>query len=333
MAHEIDTRNGISTFAFTGPRSAIWHGLGQQMTDDATDAEWRAASGLDFRVCRSRVRFGEGANQQTWDGQHVLFRSDTKEPIAVVSDGYKIVQPGEAFDFFKTAARDVGLSLSTAGSLKGGRKFFASAKYASGTVVAGDSIDGYLMFATSCDGSMNTVVKNVQTRPVCHNTLSVALSERGGRTVKVSHRSVFDHEKVALKMALIVKNHEKFIADARALSQYGLAPGAAHDLIAQIMGAPAPESVNTQADRDAVEGVLKSAGFNKVLGLFAGEGRGATMPGVRGTAWGVLNAVTQYFDHEIRATSADNRTDAAWFGTGDTAKQDAYKFLMDRIAA
>lgn len=333
MSHEIDSRNGINTFAFTGPRSAIWHGLGQQMTDDSTDAEWRAASGLDFRVCRSRVRFGEGPQQKTWDDQHVLFRSDTKEPIALVSKGYKIVQPGEAFDFFKTAARDVGLSLSTAGSLKGGSKFFASAKYDSGTVVGNDTVDGFLLFATSCDGSMNTIVKNVATRVVCQNTLSVALGERGGRVVKVSHRSVFDHEKVALKMALIVKHHEKFIADAKALSQYGLAPGAAHDLIAQIMGAPAPESVNTQADRDAVDKVLKSAGFNKVLGLFAGEGRGATLPGVKGTAWGVLNAVTQYFDHEIRATSADNRTDAAWFGTGDDAKVSAYKFLMDRVSA
>ena len=333
MSHEIDSRNGIATFAFTGPRSAVWHGLGQQMPDGASDDDWKVASGLDFRVCKSRVRFGEGPNQQVWDDKIVLFRSDTKEPIETVSASYQIVQPAEAFAFFKTAARDVGLTLSTAGSLKRGRKFFASAKYDSGAVVGGDVVDGFLLFATSCDGSMNTIVKNVATRVVCQNTLSVAMGERGSRVVKVSHRSMFDHEKVALKMGLVVKGHQKFIADAKALSQYGLAPGAAHDLIAQIMGAPAPEAVASQADRDAGAKVVKSAGFRKVLDLFAGEGRGATLPGVRGTAWGVLNAVTQYYDHEVRATSADNRTDSAWFGVADGAKTDAYKFLMDRVSA
>lgn len=335
MSHDIDFRNGINTFAFTGSRSAIWHGLGQQMADDASVEEWKRASGLDFKVLRSKVRYStdrsdaNGAN--VWDDQHVLFRSDTKEPIAIVSDGYKVVQPAEAFAFFQTAARDLGLSIDTAGSLKQGKKFFASAKFDGGTVVAGDPVEANLLFATSCDGSMNTIVKNVSTRVVCANTLGMAMGERGKRVVKVSHRSVFDHEKVLIKMNLVADGFAAFMRDAKELSRYTMAPAAAHDFIAQQFGAP--EVVKSQADRDAAERVLKSAGFNKVLELFAGRGRGAQLTGVRGTAWGVLNAFTQYYDHEVRATSADNRRDSAWFGLGDDAKQDVYTALMARVGA
>jgi phage/plasmid-like protein (TIGR03299 family) len=334
MAHSIDYRNGRFTFAFTGERARIWHGLGQQVAADASVEEWKQASGLDFKVLRSKVRYEtarDGSAPRVWDDQHVLFRSDSREPIAVVSDGYQIVQPADAFAFFQRAAGDLGLSIDTAGALKQGKKFFASAKFDDASVVPGDAVEANLLFATSCDGSMNTVVSNVATRVVCANTLAVALGESNKRTVRVSHRSVFDGDKVLVKLGLAVDGFAKFIADAREFSRYSIAPAAAHDLIAQVFGAPV--EVKSAADQAKVEKVLKSAGFNKVLALFAGEGRGAQLRGVQNTAWGVLNAVTQYVDHEVRATSDDNRRDSAWFGPGADLKDDAYALIRSVVFA
>jgi hypothetical protein len=57
-----------------------------------------------------------------------------------------------------------------------------------------------------------------------------------------------------------------------------------------------------------------------MLALFEGEGRGATLEGVKGTAWGLLNACTEYNDHHARATSIDNRLESAWFGPGEKMK-------------
>jgi hypothetical protein len=47
----------------------------------------------------------------------------------------------------------------------------------------------------------------------------------------------------------------------------------------------------------------------------------------------VLNAVTQYVDHEVRATSADNRRDSAWFGPGADLKDDAYSLIRSVVFA
>lgn len=47
------------------------------------------------------------------------------------------------------------------------------------------------------------------------------------------------------------------------------------------------------------------------------------MSTAHGTAWGLLNAVTEFVDHEKQARTPENRLDSAWFGPGATLKQRA----------
>jgi len=61
--------------------------------------------------------------------------------------------------------------------------------------------------------------------------------------------------------------------------------------------------------------------LRKVQSLYEGQGRGSTLDSAQGTAWGLLNAVTEYVDHERRARSNEYRLDSAWFGQGAQIKQ------------
>lgn len=47
--------------------------------------------------------------------------------------------------------------------------------------------------------------------------------------------------------------------------------------------------------------------LRKVQELYEGRGRGSQLESARGTAWGLLNAVTEYVDHERRARSTEYR--------------------------
>lgn len=79
-------------------------------------------------------------------------------------------------------------------------------------------------------------------------------------------------------------------------------------------------------DADAVGGnstLTNERALKKVQSLFDGQGRGAELDSAKGTAWGLLNAVTEYVDHERRARSDDHRTDSALFGSGALIKQRA----------
>ena len=60
--------------------------------------------------------------------------------------------------------------------------------------------------------------------------------------------------------------------------------------------------------------------LQSVHALFAGAGKGAELAAASGTAWGLLNAVTEFVDHDRRARSQDYRLDSAWFGQGAAIK-------------
>jgi hypothetical protein len=60
---------------------------------------------------------------------------------------------------------------------------------------------------------------------------------------------------------------------------------------------------------------------------------GANLDGSQGTAWGWLNAVTEYIDHESRSRTADRRLESAWFGPGATLKEKAREIAMEMVNA
>ena len=68
---------------------------------------------------------------------------------------------------------------------------------------------------------------------------------------------------------------------------------------------------------------MNERALKKVQALYEGHGRGAELMAAKGTAWGLLCAVTEFVDHERRARSAEYRLDSAWFGAGSVLKQRA----------
>jgi phage/plasmid-like protein (TIGR03299 family) len=331
MAHAIDFSKGRAAMAFTGNRNAIWHGLGEAMPEDAPIEEWERAAGMDWQIQRSKVRFATSredvAAPTVWPDYHVLLRSDTKAPLAVVSDSFQVVQPREVLSFFADLIREAGFRLTTAGVLHGGKKFWAQADVGAGdNVVKNDFVGARLLLATACDGSMNTIAKGVSERVVCSNTLGFAMQETNGSMVKVSHRSVFDEAKVKRQLGVAPVAFARFMAQARELAKREVSPEEAQLLTLALMGGVAAPQNAAQIVRNSK--VVDSIGYQTVLALFGGKGRGANLPGVAGTAWGLVNGVTEYVDHYQRSRSPDNRMDSAEFGAGDALKTDAFKAAL-----
>jgi hypothetical protein len=70
----------------------------------------------------------------------------------------------------------------------------------------------------------------------------------------------------------------------------------------------------------------QTRGYKRIMELFNGQAIGADIPGVAGTRWAMLNAVTELVDHE-RGRSNNTRMESAWFGTGAAIKNKALELL------
>lgn len=315
MAHMIDTfSRATASYAST---QREWHGLGQLMVPGASIEDWQREAGMDYKVQRSVIRYATQRDLtspeqfRTVDDKHVLFRSDTGAALGVVSDGYKVVQPTEVLEFFRDWAAHGGLTIESAGVLFGGKRYFATAKLSDAVSIDGgrDTVVPYALLSTSADGSLATECRWTTVRTVCNNTLTMA--RKGAAAFKVSHRSVFVADDAR---AVVESAHEEF----------GAFMTAARYLATTKMNAKEAEDMTLQLLMKTNEEVTRaSAGFNRIMGLFNGEGKGSNFETAHDTAWGWLNAVTEYADHHIRTRSEENRTASALWGPGDALKAKA----------
>ncbi|MCG9066930.1 DUF932 domain-containing protein [Laribacter hongkongensis] len=305
----------VETMAYVG--AVPWHGLGNPLSPQQPESVWLREAGMDWTIEHGDVLFNVspdgGMHIRPYSDARVLYRSDTLAPLSVVSPRYKVVQPAEVLHFYRDLVSAGGFELETAGVLKGGRKLWALAKTGQETLLkGGDRVKAYLLLATSCDGTLCTTAQFTSLRVVCNNTLQMAVADKTG-AVKVPHSTVFDPVAVKEALGLGLSGWDAFIGNIKALSQRPVSPEEARQYFAEVLDEQVVE------DKDSVA----SRAMQQLQALYSGAGMGSLLPGSRGTAWGLLNAVTEFVDHKRRARSQDYRLDSAWFGQGAQLKTQA----------
>jgi phage/plasmid-like protein (TIGR03299 family) len=309
----------IEQMAYVG--QTPWHGLGNQLSPKQPLETWQKEAGMDWQIQESPVRFmadtiGNLGTIHTFPEQKVLYRSDNKEALSVVSQRYQVVQPREVLEFYRDLSEVSGYELETAGVLKGGRKFWALARTGQSAVLKGnDEVSGYLLLATSCDGTLATTATPTTVRVVCNNTLTIALDGRT-RAIKVPHNTRFDPQAVKKQLGIAVSQWDEFMYRMRNLAERKVQWHEAMGFFMNVLCDVQPNSAMPQV-------LPNERALRKVQSLYEGQGKGSTLASANGTAWGLLNAVTEYVDHERRARSTEYRMDSAWFGQGAVIKQRA----------
>ncbi|ATN10588.1 phage/plasmid-like protein (TIGR03299 family) [Pseudomonas protegens] len=318
----------IEQMAYVG--ATPWHGLGSRLSPKQPIEIWQREAGMDWKIQDSPVHFksdsiGALGSIHTFPDQKVLYRSDTKAPLSVVSQRYQVVQPREVLEFYRDLTEVSGYELETAGVLKGGRKFWALARTGQGTTLKGnDQVNGYLLLATSCDGTLATTATPTTVRVVCNNTLTIAL-DGSCKAIKVPHSTRFDPQAVKKQLGIAVSQWDNFMHRMRMLSERKVQWHEAMGFFMNVLC-----DANPNMPLPAV--LPNERALRKVQCLYEGQGRGSTLESAQGTAWGLLNAVTEYVDHERRARSIEYRMDSAWFGQGAQLKQRALEAALQLAA-
>lgn len=319
MAHHVEQ------MAYVG--QTPWHGLGNLLSANQPIEVWQQQAGMDWDIKESPVQCVDAVDETqsrliTFPQSKVLYRSDTQAPLSVVSQRYQVVQPREILEFYRDLTEVSGFQLETAGVLKGGKKIWALARTGhSATIQANDVTNAYVLLATACDGTLATTAQFTAVRVACNNTLAVAIDDSKG-AVKVPHSTTFDAEAVKRQFGISVSNWDTFMYRMKLLSQRRVKHAEAERFFKQLFTEPS-QDLSRKPNEQAMA---------KTLDIYNGRGRGAELGSSNGSAFGLLNSVTEFVDHERRARNTDYRLDSAWFGHGATLKQKALDRTMLMLA-
>lgn len=319
MAHELDFTKGYAAVAFRN--EVPWHGYGNPWEAGWTFAQWAEQAGLDFDVERRKVFFESDGAKIAIPAMRGLVRNDTDHLLSVVGKGYKVVQPKEVIDFFKSLVENQGFELETAGALAGGRRVWALAKTGRDFTLPGtnDKMLAYLLLATSYDKQFSTTGQWTAIRVVCNNTLEFSLSAAPGQdeqnsVFRVPHNQIFDAKSMKGNLGLLGDSWDKFTTDIQAMANAPVSRKQAVEFFMEILG----------YEDDDAQVVLDDSYLMKKMWQSYQYAPGQSMSSAKNTAWGLVNAVTHFADHTRRAHNNGTRVNSAWFGQSAALKRKAF---------
>ncbi|MBV5330262.1 MAG: DUF932 domain-containing protein [Chlorobium sp.] len=323
MAHGLDESTGEPAMAYVGQEP--WHKLGKKLKENDSIERWIEAACLDWQILRQPVCYHYKDKMREVDGRHVLIRSDTGTPLSIVSDSYCIVQPKEVIEFYRSLVAGSAFTLETAGALDEGRKIWGMARSKNSCeILQKDRIDAFLLLASSCDKSLATTVAFTSVRVVCQNTLGFAMEDVKGKPatkcLKIAHNTRFDWAEAKKKLNLIDDAWSEFSRKVELLAGVEVKKNEVDKFF---------ESLFLNGNKDDEK--LSSKAIIEIQNLSSAfvNGQGQQLPTAKDTAWGLVNAVTYYVDHQRKSKNQGERLDSAWFGTGALLKDKAWNNAIE----
>jgi phage/plasmid-like protein (TIGR03299 family) len=296
MAHELETQNGVASFASF--REPAWHGLGTVFTEEKTTAEMLSAANLNnWNVRLEDVNVPSHLSSDK-NYQYVVRTNPTDNSqtdiLGVVGERYHVLQNEDLFSFGDNIL-DGGGRWETAGSIRGGRVVFGSLALERETILdpngVADKVKTYLLINTSHDGSIAIQASITPVRVVCANTLNLALGSKRGRnaikqTFKIRHTQTANGKVQVARETLGLANKymDAFDVMAKAMIEKEITAQQFNDIV--LAAYPKPD--------EEKKGALTrwTNKIDVINDIYTGEFNGM----IAGNAWGAFNALTERLD-------------------------------------
>jgi phage/plasmid-like protein (TIGR03299 family) len=315
--------------------------MGQEMVAGQGIDAWAKAAGLGWSAVKVPAVVALEGN--AWDhidagkrflpapDRSFIVRSDNAGLLGYVSgetenQGYQTVQPRDVLEWFERwISVDDRFKLDVAGSLDGGKRIWATAKYADDLDVAGEKHAARVLMSTTFDGSGATINQCTMTRVVCQNTLRMAHADQKA-AIKTRHSTRFDAAKVGRELAQLAQGFANYKAIGDAMAQTEMSKQQVSEFFKSILDIPF----------DAKQSDISTRKANQFSDLSRNYRTSVQEGAEKDSVWAALQAITRYADHDrsvVKGSQTESvaRFSSAQFGTGDQIKGKAMGLLMPMI--
>jgi phage/plasmid-like protein (TIGR03299 family) len=244
-----------------------------------------------------------------------IVRDTDNTNFGIVKKNYHLFQNEDMAVFADELVGDGSLRIHTAGELNGGRQVWLLGKVGSTEIVPNDKIDHYLFLYTGHDGSTAFRCVFTTVRVVCANTASVALQQARGEGVSIRHTKNMSLKTGEARRVLGIsqKAFEESDDFMRKLADIPMPQSDWIDFCMELFPTPEEDADGNVSKR----AVTRTENNRSTLTSLYVDGRGSNIPGVRGTAWGAYNALTEFAGYH-RTTRGDQskRFESLMMGSG-----------------
>lgn len=262
-------------------REVPWHGLGKIVKEAVTSDDAIRLAGLDWTVDSKPVF---DANGKEIEGYKANTRSSDNSILGIVSNKYKIIQNTEAFEFTDNLISDE-VHYETAGSLRNGKTIWLLAKLPEKYII-GDKFDPYICFTNNHDGKGAVTVCMTPIRVVCNNTLNLALNS-AKRSWSIRHLGDINGKLAEARQTLALADlyMDNLNKEANRLINVSVTDAELEAIFDELY----PINIDDSNRKKTNIISMKENIFNKY--------QSADISKFKGTAWGVINAVSDFAAH------------------------------------
>lgn len=270
-------------------RATSWSNIGKDVSSCRDLNHVLTASGLDYEVTKKPVFAQVGGDKPTFNpipNRFVTTRSNDGHMYDVVSDKFQIVQNRDAFDFVNYMGD--GLTFEKAGETANGMVYIIG-KLPQVNIL-GDAFTPHVIFRNGFSGKVKITAAICPLRVVCQNQFNFAFKNTQNA---VTIRHVGNAEAKLQDAREVLKLSADYMAEINAMANQYVGVKLTHDQLEKVVDQMFPtaniESMNSfkRHQLEAARAAFVSAYNADDNGNF------------RGTAWGLINAYTDYITHKV----------------------------------
>lgn len=285
---------------FSASREVPWHGLGLVIDEAVNSEEALKLAGLDWTVSKQPI-YAAAADDKFIEipGYCRTVRDTDNTTLGVVSPRYAVIQNKEAFAFTDNLIGD-DVKYETAGSLRNGKTVWMLAKLPE-VKILDDDVVPFICFTNSHDGFGAVKVISTPVRVVCNNTLSLALSS-AKRSYSIRHLG--DIQSKVDEARQVLELNQQYLSElndtADKLANTTLNQEALEQTIFSLF--PISKEATARTARNVEETRMNF--YNCYMA--------DDIKKFRGTAWGLVNAASDFATHAPLHRTTQRSAEVRW---------------------
>lgn len=306
-------------------RTTTWHAIGKSVEECKNMEEVLRLSGLDYEVEKRPVYMGKSweddAGTIEIPNRYVTVRTRDNHPYDVISDQFEIIQNREAFDFVDYMGDEI--SYEKAGETKNGMVYIIGKLPE--VDILGDAFTPHVIFRNGFTGKVKITAAICPLRMVCQNQFNFAFKNTDN-TVTIRHvhnaPQKLEEAREILRVAADYMQEINRMAQTYAVKK--LSPKALEWALNMMFPMPKEgEKINSFAKNR-----METARAEFTRAYTADDNAN-----FRGTAWGMINAYTDFLTHKDIVHPTADKQEGRFIKTTFGQPMNQILTLVERIAA